>query len=73
VKKKVELWTHFSVFKVWDNISDDEIKELEGLFRHIYRKDSRANKLNVQRAFRQVKKIQADDFEAWGPPVDTHC
>src|ERR1017187_4765074 len=32
-------WTHFSLFEVWDNISETEIAELEGLFRHIYRKD----------------------------------
>ena len=24
-------WTHFSFFEVWDNISDEEIRELEGL------------------------------------------
>jgi hypothetical protein len=50
-KKKAELWTHFSAFEVWDNISDAEVTELEGLFRHIYRKDSKANRLNVQRDF----------------------
>jgi hypothetical protein len=36
VRKKADLWTHFSVFEVWDNIRDDEIVELEGLFRHLY-------------------------------------
>src|SRR5438445_462482 len=39
-------WTHFSLFKVWDKIRDEEITELEGLFRHIYRRDSKANSLN---------------------------
>ncbi|GAF97179.1 unnamed protein product, partial [marine sediment metagenome] len=33
------LWTHFSIFEVWENITENEIKELEGLFRQIYRKD----------------------------------
>ena len=47
--KKCRLWTHFSVFEVWDNIRDDEVTELEGLFRHIYRGDSQANILNLQR------------------------
>ena len=41
VKRKGDLWTHFSAFEVWDNIRDEEIVELEGLFRHLYRKDSR--------------------------------
>ncbi len=44
-KRKGELWTHFSAYAVWDNIRDDEVAELEGLFRHIYRKDAKANEL----------------------------
>jgi len=39
---KGKLWTHFSLFEVWDNITQAEVAELKGLFRHIYRKDSRA-------------------------------
>src|SRR5215210_8240938 len=42
-ERKGSLWTHFSAFEVWDNIRDEEIIELEGLFRHIYRRDSVAN------------------------------
>ncbi len=48
-RRKGELWTHFSVFGEWDNIREEEVKELEGIFRHIYRKDTQANKLNKQR------------------------
>src|SRR5438874_12226174 len=47
-KRRGNLWTHFSAFEVWDNIRDEEVAELEGLFRHIYRKDSQANALNIQ-------------------------
>ena len=36
-RKKRHLWTHCSVFEVWENIREDEVAELEGLFRHIYR------------------------------------
>ena len=57
-RKKGDLWTHCSVFEVWDNITEPEVRELEGLFREIYRKDSRANKLNVQRSFRKLKGIE---------------
>ena len=40
-RKKGDLWQiHFSAFEVWNNIRDEEIVELEGLFRHFYRKDS---------------------------------
>ena len=51
-KKKRDLWTHFSIFEVWDNITGDEIRELEGLFRYIYRRDTRANRLNRQKGFK---------------------
>ena len=59
-RKKNKLWTHFSAFEVWDNIREEEIQELEGIFRHIYRKDTRANKLNTQRSFKKLTRIRKD-------------
>lgn len=59
-RKKGKLWTHFSAFEVWDNVGEEEVKELEGLFRHIYREDTRANKLNRQRAFKKLSKVRRD-------------
>ncbi len=64
-KKKVGLWTHCSIFEVWDNIRNDEIVELEGLFRHIYRYDSRANKLNKQCGFKKLKAVRDSRFWEW--------
>jgi hypothetical protein len=64
-KRKGDLWTHFSAFEVWDNIRDEEVAELEGLFRHIYRLDTRANRLNIQRGFKKVRKVQQDDLRRW--------
>ena len=64
-RSKGELWTHFSALEVWDNIRDDEIVELEGLFRHFYRRDTEANRLNVQRTFKKLKKVQQNDFATW--------
>jgi len=32
-KRKGKFWTHFSAFEVWDNIRQEEVAELEGLFR----------------------------------------
>ena len=55
--KKVGLWTHFSIFEVWDNITEAEVRELEGLFRQIYSKDSSANKLNKQKSFKKLKRV----------------
>jgi len=65
-RKKGKLWTHFSAFEVWDNIREDEIQELEGLFRHLYRKDTKANRLNQQRAFKKLTKVRRDTKkEGW--------
>ena len=64
-QKKSGLWTHFSVFEVWDNITDAEIEELEGLFRHLYKKDSRANKLNKQKGFQKMNKVRNNNLEEW--------
>ena len=51
-------WTHFSMFVVWENIRNEEIGELEGLFREIYRKDKRANKFNRQGKFRKIQNVR---------------
>lgn len=67
-KSKTRAWTHFSVFEVWDNVRDEEIVELEGLFRHLYRRDSKANSLNKQKKFHKAFKIRENDFSQWKMP-----
>lgn len=62
-KRKGEKWTHFSIFQVWPNIKE-EVEELEGILRHIYRKDSRANRLNIQRGFKKLRKVRRN-LEKW--------
>lgn len=64
-RKKADLWTHFSVYEVWDNITQAEVTELEGLFRHIYRKDTKANRINRQRGFRKLRKIKNNNLRNW--------
>lgn len=64
-ERKRDLWTHFSVYEVWENIRDDEVAELEGLFRHIYRKDSRANTLNIQRGYKKVRQARKNNLKLW--------
>jgi len=61
-RRKRRLWTHFSVFEVWDNVRDEEVVELEGLFRHIYRYDARANRLNVLRSFKKLARVPKLDL-----------
>ncbi len=64
-KNKPDLWTHFSVFKVWDNITKEQVQELEGLFRHLYRLDTRANELNVQKTYKPLASIKKKKVEDW--------
>jgi hypothetical protein len=60
-----KVWTHFSIFEVWDNISEEEVHELEGLFREIYRKDQRANRFNKQKKCKRLQKVRKDDLASW--------
>jgi hypothetical protein len=64
-RRKGKLWTHFSVFEMWDNITEEEIAELEGLFRHIYRKDTQANRVNRQRSFKKLRSIRNNKLSTW--------
>ena len=62
-KSKRGLWTHFSVYSVWPNITDDEIAELEGLFRAIYRRDTTANSIAVQKGFKKLLNVRNNKFQ----------
>ena len=64
-RSQTKIWTHFSIFKVWDNISESEVEELEGLFREIYRKDGRANRFNKQKKCKKLQKVRVDDLAEW--------
>ena len=64
-RSKGTRWTHFSVFEVWENIRDDEIVELEGLFRFVYKKDHRASRLNVQRGFKKMREVRENTLAEW--------
>jgi hypothetical protein len=64
-KRKGSHWTHFSLFEVHDNVNVNEVEELEGLFRHIYRKDSRASFLNIQRGFKKLRKVRENNLKNW--------
>ena len=73
VRQKGDEWTHFSVYEVWDNIRQDEIAELEGLFRHIYRFDAHANRLNLAKSYQQLRHVRrqaAQDGWMDGVPSD---
>lgn len=60
-ESKRDKWTHYSFFEVHDNISRDEILELEGLFLRIFRDDPRIKLANVlgSRTLKQLSKESA--------------
>ena len=58
IRDKAGLWSHFSVFEVWDNISKDQIAELEGLFRQIFGLDMRALSLSRQKTYKPLLAIR---------------
>jgi hypothetical protein len=60
-RKKANLWTHFSLYEVWDNITAAQVEELEGFFRHVYAKDAVANQLNKQKRSTTLAKIKRTD------------
>jgi hypothetical protein len=64
-KTKGGLWSHFSAYEVWDNIREDEIEELEGLFRHLFKYDSKANSLNKQKGYKKLVHIRKDTEKRW--------
>lgn len=64
-KNKGGLWTHFSVFEVWDNIIETEVEELEGLFRHLFKFDTKANSLNKQKGYKKLRKVRKQTEKEW--------
>ena len=65
LKQKRDLWTHFSAFEVWDNITEAEIEELEGLFRHLFRFDAAANRLNKQKGYKKLGRVRKATAKRW--------
>lgn len=64
-KTKSKFWTHFSIFEVHDNISSAEVEELEGLFRHIFRFDEKANVINIQKRHHKLIEVRRNQMKTW--------
>lgn len=58
-------WTHFSAYAVWPNITKGEIQELEGIFRHLYRRDHRASVQNLQRGYEVLRDVVTEKPSEW--------
>jgi len=57
--KNKKDWTHYSFFEVHDNITREEILELESLLLHIFKYDSRVELANVQRGSKILGRLCA--------------
>lgn len=55
---KKKNWTHFSLFEVHDNITRDEIRELEALLLGIFRHDPRIELMNKQRGSSKLYQLR---------------
>ena len=55
--KRREGWSHFSFFEVHDNVTREDMRELESLLLSIFRHDSRVRLQNVQKSSRILYKL----------------
>jgi len=53
-----EGWTHYSFFEVHDNVTREDIRELESLLLSIFRHDSRVRLQNIQKSSRILYKLR---------------
>ena len=65
-RKRAGDWTHFSYYEVWDNITDIEIQELEGILRQLYQFDTRSNALNIQQTYKPLLRVRRDTEKELG-------
>lgn len=61
-KKKA---THFSVFEVHDSVSEEEVRELEGLLRHVFARDQRVDVEATQRTYAKLRPVRKKDWSSW--------
>jgi hypothetical protein len=64
-KDKNTSWTHFSIYEVFDNINNQEIREIEGIMRHIYSKSNSSISQNRQRSYKGLTNIKDNDIKFW--------
>ncbi|HVS89444.1 MAG TPA: hypothetical protein VHF01_14660 [Candidatus Acidoferrum sp.] len=69
-KRKSSKWTHFSIFVIWENIREEEIRELEALVREIYRKDETANSLAKQKGSVKLRSVRFKKSNEWPRKLD---
>jgi hypothetical protein len=51
-------WSHYSFMEVHDNVTRDDLRELESLLLSIFRHDSRIKLANIQKSSRTLYKLR---------------
>jgi len=55
---RIKNWTHYSFFEVHDNITSQEIRELEALLLGIFRDDPRIKLANKQKGSKNLRLLR---------------
>jgi hypothetical protein len=55
---RIKNWTHYSVFEVHDNVTREEIRELESLLLGMFRHDPRVRLANKQKGSRKLYQLR---------------
>jgi len=55
---RIKDWSHFSLFEVHDNVTRDEIRELEALLLGIFRHDLRIELTNKQKGSTKLYQLR---------------
>lgn len=56
--RRIKKWTHFSFFEVHDNITREEIREIEALLLGIFRHDPRVQLTNKNKGSKKLFQLQ---------------
>ncbi len=57
-RRRKKHWTHYSVFEVHDNVTREDIRELEALLLGIFRDDRRIGLVNMQLGSKRLRRTR---------------
>lgn len=61
--RRIKNWTHYSFFEVHDNVTSDEIRELEALLLGIFRDDPRIKLANKQKGSQKLRLLRSESLD----------
>lgn len=60
--RRIKSWTHYSLFEVHDNVTSEEIREVEALLLGIFRDDQRIKLANKQRGSKKLRLLRNESL-----------